>query len=397
MINRFYIIFFIIFSGCAITPVKMNKPKPHKIQIDTIVYSTNTDSKKVNLLIKVPYKNLVFKKEELQFSANLNYTIHVNEKDSEKLIRRISKSHNILLKYYEDTRNPAKFFEIEEELILPIIEDQYKISVIVEDDDSHRVMKESKVVDVMEDSSKSDIRLYSFIDGEKIHIQKKLNSEIDSLWMVFQFEQLNNKSDIFNIEVKVLSDSSFIDTTQYELILNDEQIYNISYKINQEWEGKYTFFIGANGQYLTKEILIPNKSETRLWSEKKSELLGVMLYVLSHEESKHIYDMNLTDLKTYIQNYWQQRDPTPTTKHNELLEEFNFRVHYANENYSIMNNGWKSDMGKIHIIYGPPETIDRHYNAEQSYTVIVWYYGSGRRFTFSDRRTFGEFNLVSGF
>lgn len=374
----------------------MNKPKQNKIQIDTVVYSTKDDSKKVNILIKVPFKNLVFNKENSQFTANVNYTIHVNEKESEKLIRRISKSNIISLKYYDDTRNPTKFFEIEEEIILPTIEGKYKISVIIEDEDSHRVMKESTVVDVMEDSSKSDVRLYSFIDGEKIHINKKLNSEIDTIWMVFQYEQLNTKSEKFNIEVKVLSDSSFIDTSKYELILNDEQIYNISYKIQQEWEGNYTFFIGTNGQYLTKEILIPNKSATQLWSEKKSELLGVMLYVLSHEEAKQVYDMNFSDLKLYIRNYWQERDPTPTTKHNELLEEFNNRVFYANDNYSIMNNGWKSDMGKIHIIYGPPESIDSHYNAEQSYTVIVWYYGSGRRFTFSDRRTFGEFNLVSG-
>ena len=54
-------------------------------------------------------------------------------------------------------------------------------------------------------------------------------------------------------------------------------------------------------------------------------------------------------------------------------------------------------MGKIHIIYGPPESIESHYNPQQSYTAIVWYYGSGRRFTFSDRRTFGDFNLVSGY
>ena len=190
----------------------------------------------------------------------------------------------------------------QEELILPIIEDQYKISVIVEDDDSHRIMKRFKVVDLIEDSSKSEVSLHSFLDGKKIHIQNKLNSDIDSLWMEFQYEQYNNKSDVLNIEVKVLSDSSFIDTSQYELILNDEQIYNISYRINQEWEGKYTFFIGANGNYLTKDILIPNRSETKLWSEKKNELLGVMTYVLSHEESKYIYDLNLTDLKTYIQN-----------------------------------------------------------------------------------------------
>ena len=100
---------FFIFSGCAIIPVKMSKPKPHKIQIHTVVYSTNFDSKKVNLLIKVPYKNLVFKKEELQFSANFNYTIHVNEKESKNFVRRISKSNNIFLKYYEDTRNPKIF------------------------------------------------------------------------------------------------------------------------------------------------------------------------------------------------------------------------------------------------------------------------------------------------
>ena len=57
----------------------------------------------------------------------------------------------------------------------------------------------------------------------------------------------------------------------------------------------------------------------------------------------------------------------------------------------------KSAMGKIYIIYGPPENIDRHYDTEFSYSYEFWYYPSGRKFTFSDRQNFGELKLISEF
>ena len=54
-------------------------------------------------------------------------------------------------------------------------------------------------------------------------------------------------------------------------------------------------------------------------------------------------------------------------------------------------------MGKIYIIHGPPQTIEREYNVEYMYNIEIWYYSSGQKFIFSDRRNFGELKLINSF
>ena len=86
-----------------------------------------------------------------------------------------------------------------------------------------------------------------------------------------------------------------------------------------------------------------------------------------------------------IENYKREK--------NELLIEFINRINYANLNFFDVGKGWRSDRGRIYIIYGPPEMIER--SSEQSDGVYEkWIYPSGRTFTFLDRNRFGNFILI---
>jgi GWxTD domain-containing protein len=62
----------------------------------------------------------------------------------------------------------------------------------------------------------------------------------------------------------------------------------------------------------------------------------------------------------FIENFWQRRDPTPDTEENETKEEHYRRIAYANEHYAAGKPGWKTDRGRIYIMYGPPTSIDSH-------------------------------------
>jgi GWxTD domain-containing protein len=62
----------------------------------------------------------------------------------------------------------------------------------------------------------------------------------------------------------------------------------------------------------------------------------------------------------FIEAFWQRRDPTPDTEENEYKEEHYRRIAYANEHYAAGIPGWKSDRGRIYIIYGPPDENDSH-------------------------------------
>jgi GWxTD domain-containing protein len=62
----------------------------------------------------------------------------------------------------------------------------------------------------------------------------------------------------------------------------------------------------------------------------------------------------------FIEAFWQRRDPTPDTEENEYKEEHYRRIAYANEHYAAGIPGWKSDRGRIYIMYGPPDENDSH-------------------------------------
>ncbi len=62
----------------------------------------------------------------------------------------------------------------------------------------------------------------------------------------------------------------------------------------------------------------------------------------------------------FIEQFWLRRDPTPDTVENEYKEEHYRRMAYANEHFSSGIPGWKTDRGRIYIMYGPPDEIESH-------------------------------------
>ncbi len=62
----------------------------------------------------------------------------------------------------------------------------------------------------------------------------------------------------------------------------------------------------------------------------------------------------------FIEQFWLRRDPTPDTVENEYKEEHYRRIAYANEHFAAGIPGWRTDRGRIYIMYGPPDEIESH-------------------------------------
>jgi GWxTD domain-containing protein len=62
----------------------------------------------------------------------------------------------------------------------------------------------------------------------------------------------------------------------------------------------------------------------------------------------------------FIEDFWKRRDPTPDTEENEFKEEHYRRIQYANDHFASGIPGWKTDRGRIYIVYGPPDERDEH-------------------------------------
>ncbi len=86
-----------------------------------------------------------------------------------------------------------------------------------------------------------------------------------------------------------------------------------------------------------------------------------VVYIITDEE-RAAFERLQTDAERehFIEQFWQRRDPTPGTPANEFKEEHYRRIAYANEHYASSIPGWKTDRGRIYIIYGPPDEIESH-------------------------------------
>jgi GWxTD domain-containing protein len=63
----------------------------------------------------------------------------------------------------------------------------------------------------------------------------------------------------------------------------------------------------------------------------------------------------------FIEQFWERRNPVPGSAVNDFKEEHYRRIGYANTRFSSPRlDGWKTDRGRIYIIYGPPDEIESH-------------------------------------
>jgi len=86
-----------------------------------------------------------------------------------------------------------------------------------------------------------------------------------------------------------------------------------------------------------------------------------VVWIITDEERAVFKQLsNDEERDQFIEAFWQRRDPTPDTEENEYKEEHYQRIAYANEHFAAGIPGWKTDRGRIYIIYGKPDEIESH-------------------------------------
>ena len=125
-------------------------------------------------------------------------------------------------------------------------------------------------------------------------------------------------------------------------------------------------------------------------------LLEPLTYIARSEEIERLRNLSAADQAAGWEEFWRRRDPTPDTPRNEALIEFIRRVRYAERHFQGYGPGWRSDMGRIYIRYGPPDQIETRAASSEMPQMEIWYYHNPfRTFVFGDREGFGRYTLMS--
>jgi len=84
-------------------------------------------------------------------------------------------------------------------------------------------------------------------------------------------------------------------------------------------------------------------------------------YIITNEERAAFKALKTDEEREqFIEQFWLRRDPTPDTIDNEYKEDHYERIAYANERFASGIPGWKTDRGRIYILYGKPDEIESH-------------------------------------
>jgi len=102
--------------------------------------------------------------------------------------------------------------------------------------------------------------------------------------------------------------------------------------------------------------------------------------------------------KEYLKNFWTDKNKSSGLEEKTYQMEYFRRIELANQRYTTMQkSGWKSDKGRVFVIYGEPSEIQRFPNEPDMKPYEVWSYNlieSGVLFIFANLEGFGEYSLI---
>jgi len=414
-VNRI-LTFFILFvvGSVALFPQRSRHSKKPRINVEKFVLAPfpdaiHSDSVKVVTFMEIPYYSLQFVKEGDSYSAYYQASLSIRDKKG-KDIEHIIWSDSIQVDLYSDTRSMMKNKKHFTEFNVPI-GNRYEVVGELQDLDTRKKGILRKNIDLRSLGKKPSLLSPIFmldLPGDWGFNKDKIPTR------GYRVKEIG-----LGVDLKI---SGFVDKGDYEI-----NIFLTNGTANDSLIQKFTGD-GRSG-YFSENIFIPSvkfnslKNDFRisLFQGKKVDeqeisfsrykpgissyvddvevAIRQMRYILSNDERKVLKARLKEDKEQLFYQLWKERDPTPDTEHNELMEEYFQRVGYVNEHFSGWQPGWETDRGMIYILFGPPDEIQRsNPTAANSAIYQIWnYFKINKQFVFRDQNGFGDYRLDTPF
>lgn len=134
--------------------------------------------------------------------------------------------------------------------------------------------------------------------------------------------------------------------------------------------------------------------------EECNNLFAKSKYLATRNEGEQFSKISSVEGKReYLYKFWKGRDEVSETPENETFMKYFARVEQANQKYSAMKKeGWKTDRGRVFLLYGEPSEVERYPNQLDSKPYEIWQYHNlegGVIFVFADLTGFSDYQLIN--
>lgn len=166
------------------------------------------------------------------------------------------------------------------------------------------------------------------------------------------------------------------------------------------------FFLFTSFHLLSEKTPPPKKSLKDLTPKYRKWLTDDVNYIITDWE-KNVFLQLETDQERemFMAAFWKNRDPNQYTEENEYKTEHYRRLKYADEKFGkgTPTSGRRTEMGRIYIILGEPNSIERYEQETEIYPVVIWFYSgltdyglpNGFSVVFFKENNAGDYELYS--
>ena len=360
------------------------------------------DSILVKMYLAIPLKTLQFVKSNNEFLSGYEAQIAVMSEKG-KLIHKNTWSDSIYVQSYTETVRKTEAVTLFTEKIIPV--NKYVVMATVFDIESRKFHKVSQDLEL-------ETSHISYINKPVILIEKPgnwgFNPGLIPSWNYFLFSGKDSVSLFISgfshsnngeLEWKILTKIGKEQVTgENNIPVNSKYFHHyIHLPISIFTDLSYTFTVRLKDEKKQDEksvelvVLKPGISSLVTDIDKA---LDQMKYILTSEERTELKKSKKKEKEQLFKIFWDVRDPSQGTLENELMDEYYKRVAYTIIQYSGFQDGWKTDMGMIYILFGPPDEKKRFSDYSNQKAFESWYYFTvNKSFRFVDVNGFGDYQL----
>ena len=125
--------------------------------------------------------------------------------------------------------------------------------------------------------------------------------------------------------------------------------------------------------------------------------LESLRYITTEGELDSLKRGNLEARRANLERFWRAHAPRSASALNDVETEYYRRVDYATRNFGTLHSpdGFRSDRGRIYVLYGPPTSSERSLDPATGHKEVWTYARAKKRFIFIDRDKSGNYVLVT--
>ncbi|MFA6618569.1 MAG: GWxTD domain-containing protein [Candidatus Neomarinimicrobiota bacterium] len=345
--------------------------------------------------LSLAYDEIHFVKKDDRFKGRFDVSIMIF-KDKKKVISE-SWIERLTLNEFKMTNSRKELISLKKSYVLD--PGKYRLEVLITDLKTQNRRKQVRDIDMTSLTQGSWMLgdLYFVKDSSKMNYNKGMPEVI---FVGFTASGIEGKHDFY---YSIQSRDATVSKAKFSIDLSKKKREYIFPVLTKD--------LNYNQYYLKLETVIDSQLYSRSipmrvdWGGTSAlipdleDAIDQMKYLsytgyFPARDLKRVQKATGDEQKKFFTEIWKKIDPTPGTETNELMNEYYYRVHVANQRFSGHREGWRSDRGMIYILYGEPDAVEEYNFEINSKPYMIWlYYSVNRRFVFIDNTGFGDYQL----